>query len=469
MSQKGLNYAKDIGLKVIRREIQNLNIPDQHGSSGTPIGSVEYWVKEIKVHRLEIPRGGISVQQGNGLNLNLDQIRAHISFRWRYKKKKWPRISGSGGGNCEAGNSIVGLQIRLNPVNGKIHVSIPNAHMILNSFKLKLSGGAAWLLNLLVGLFKNKIRKEIEKGIRNALLKTVAGKANQELNKIPYSVRLPGKFGLGIDYKMTAAPIYGNGFINVPIKGELYDANNRQPSPIQPDASPNTLPGDKMLFLIITNYLPLTAGDIFHKKGILKLEINDKMVPPSSPIRLNTRAFILLIPALQIKFPDHELVVKIFSTRHPDLGFTQEGKVVKFHCEMVFYAVDPKTKQEKYAFTLEGSFDAKAIVKLQGNDKVQKLIPELKFLQQAFKLKKSEIGTFTVEPLNYIFNFAFNNGIIPYINHFVKDGFPIPTIPDGKLINPEIKFESKYLSVSTDIEYNLKTLGVNEKVELVSK
>jgi hypothetical protein len=167
--------------------------------------------------------------------------------------------------------------------------------MSLNSFNIKLSGGAAWLYNLIIGLFKNNVKREIEKGVREAITKTVVQKANEELSRIPYSVRLPGAFGLGIDYQMTARPIFGNGFLSVPVRGEFYDANNRQPSTIVAEPTPDLVSGDKMLMLIISNYLPLTAGDIFHKKGILKLTIDDTMVPPASPIRLNTRAFICKI------------------------------------------------------------------------------------------------------------------------------------------------------------------------------
>ena len=94
---------------------------------------------------------------------------------------------------------------------------------------------------------------------------------------------------------MFKRPLYGNGFINVPSKGEAFDAENRQPSSYTPEETPNSLPKDKMFFLIVSNFLPLSAGETLHKKKILQLSITDKHVPPNSPIRLNTRAFIRLI------------------------------------------------------------------------------------------------------------------------------------------------------------------------------
>ena len=91
---------------------------------------------------------------------------------------------------------------------------------------------------------------------------------------------------------MTKKPLYGNGFLNVPIKGEVFDSTNRQPSSYTPSAVPDMFPKDKMLFFVLTNYLPLTAGETLHKKGLLKIEIKDSMVPPESPVRLNSMSFI---------------------------------------------------------------------------------------------------------------------------------------------------------------------------------
>ena len=156
-----------------------------------------------------------------------------------------------------------------------------------------------------------------------------------------------------------------------------------------------------------------------------------------------------MVPALQIKFPEHELLVDIHTVENPKLGFTENGKVIDAPCEMDWYAIDPKTNEKKKAFTLIGHFDSKATATLKGH----RLVPVLKFLKQDFKLKSTEIGDFSVAPLNYIFNFAFDNGIVPYVNNFVKDGYPIPTIPDLELVNPELTFESKYLVVSTDVRY----------------
>jgi len=116
---------------------------------------------------------------------------------------------------------------------------------------------------------------------------------------------------------------------------------------------------------------------------------------------------------------------------------------------MDWFAVDPKTNELKKAFSLIGYFTSQ----LTASIKDLKIVPQLGFIKQEFKLKSTEIGEFTTEPLNSLLNFAFDKGIVPFINNRAKDGFPIPAIPDVKLINPEISFQEKYLVVSTDVNY----------------
>ena len=71
LTQQGLNHARDVGLQVIRREVQNLRVSDQSGRTKVPVlGDVEWWVNEIKIHRIDVPTGVI-VASPNGLIFSL--------------------------------------------------------------------------------------------------------------------------------------------------------------------------------------------------------------------------------------------------------------------------------------------------------------------------------------------------------------------------------------------------------------
>ena len=142
---------------------------------------------------------------------------------------------------------------------------------------------------MIIGVFKNKIKSAIEKSVGNAIQKTLASKANSALNKIPYTVTLPR--AIGLDYQVTKKILYGNGFFNVPIKGEFFNANDRKPSSYKPDVTPEIYPRNKMIHFIITDFFPLTAGETFQQKGILKMDVIDSMLPEGFPFRLFTQSF----------------------------------------------------------------------------------------------------------------------------------------------------------------------------------
>jgi hypothetical protein len=42
ITQTGLDYVRQVGIPILISELQNLNIPDQSGSTGSPIGDIDY-------------------------------------------------------------------------------------------------------------------------------------------------------------------------------------------------------------------------------------------------------------------------------------------------------------------------------------------------------------------------------------------------------------------------------------------
>ena len=49
LSQPGLNYAARVAVQKLSTKVQGVSLPDQSGSSHTPVGRVEYQVNNMKV------------------------------------------------------------------------------------------------------------------------------------------------------------------------------------------------------------------------------------------------------------------------------------------------------------------------------------------------------------------------------------------------------------------------------------
>ena len=92
------------------------------------------------------------------------------------------------------------------------------------------------------------------------------------------------------------------------------------------------------------------------------------------------------------------MIVKLSSISNPILKFEGTGKFVAFETQLIWNVIDPKTQQQKHAFTLVGSFRSRISITL----KDLKIIPRLHFVKQEFKVKSSSIGDFTVNLLNKV-------------------------------------------------------------------
>jgi len=49
LSQPGLNYAAGIAVEIMSAKVHTAALPDQSGHSHTPVGNVNYEVKNVKV------------------------------------------------------------------------------------------------------------------------------------------------------------------------------------------------------------------------------------------------------------------------------------------------------------------------------------------------------------------------------------------------------------------------------------
>jgi len=49
LSQPGLNYAARLAVQKLSAKVRGASLPDQRGQSHTPVGKVEYEVKNIRV------------------------------------------------------------------------------------------------------------------------------------------------------------------------------------------------------------------------------------------------------------------------------------------------------------------------------------------------------------------------------------------------------------------------------------
>lgn len=248
---------------------------------------------------------------------------------------------------------------------------------------------------------------------------------------------------------MTSNPTYNPTYLTVPLRGEFYDFQRRERSDYNPIQFPDYLGENKMLHLILSDFVIKTAGEAFHKKGQGKVWITDKMIPSWSPVRLNSSSLSLLIPNLQRSFPNKELRIHLMTTQNPQFDIREQNATTRVIGDIQFFAVD---KDElKPAFTLSGYIIASGKAGLNGNN----VYGELLFVSQKFNVKESQIGDINVQMFDDLMNMFFARGIIPALNIKLREGFTLPTLRELDLVNPEVKWQNSFLSISSDVRYKL--------------
>jgi lipopolysaccharide-binding protein len=185
----------------------------------------------------------------------------------------------------------VDTNIRINRTNeGKINFFISNLKHSIGNIDIKLSGGASWIYNIFLFIFRENLRRMIDEQITKTIYTVIHDIGNEQLNTIPYIFHFQ-KSNISIDYTVHSNTNYKENLITIPFKGEFFYTTNR----VKPDYEPRKIPdftfNDKKINIVISDHFFRTAGDIFHKNKELYVWITDEDVPPDSPVRLNTLSF----------------------------------------------------------------------------------------------------------------------------------------------------------------------------------
>jgi len=450
----GLNYAKDVGMEVLRKEIPKLQIPNQRGHDS----SVDWELNNIQIRGFALPNPAIATVPGQGVQVTIINVGLAVHFDFKFKRTSFPKISGGGGGDASVLRTNMGIAIQITNHGGRPHVNVIGVGFSIGDFNLKLSGSWSWLYNIIISIFKGRIKKMIEDGIRKVIADVINAKLNSALATIPIVVGLGGGASkMGLDYSLVGNPVFTPTHITIPQKGEFYNWNGRGPSEHQASPTPDLINPGKMIQVIVTDYMPLTVTEQFHKRGFIKIVLEDKHIPSWSPIRLKTSSFSLILPSLNEKFPNHDLQVHVQSTVNPVINYLPDGLLVQIRVDLKWFAVEGTTL--KHAFTTNCLVSCKSIASIKGMNLVAQLI----FLNQDNTLTATEIGQFNVKVIDNLMNLLYEKGLVPIVNVLISDGVPLPSINHLELVNPQLVWGARYLAVLTDMR--IHTFFSEEEVE----
>uniref|UniRef100_A0A4W6D601 Bactericidal permeability-increasing protein n=1 Tax=Lates calcarifer TaxID=8187 RepID=A0A4W6D601_LATCA len=432
LTEKGLEYGRQLGMVSIQQKLKSIKVPDFSGSQTvSPIGNVKY--SFMCIVSVGLPQSAVNLVQGTGMRLSVSN--AFISLRGNWKVKYLHIIKDSGSFDLKVKGLTIGTSIAIkSDETGRPAVSNVNCGATVSSASVKFHGGASWLYNL--------FRKFIDKALRSAMQKQVRGNwlYAHFLAKVDQYAE--------IEYSMVSSPIVSNSSIDFSLKGEFYNIGKHQEPPFSPSAF--TLPSqiNNMLYIGMSAFTANSAAFVYNKAGALHLFVTDDMIPQSSPIRLNTRTFGAFIPQIAKRFPGLMMKLLVQTVKPPVTTFEPNNLTVQASSTVTAYAIQPNTTLSPlFVLNLETSVSAQVFVR------GMRLAGAVTLNKMTLTLGTSYVGEFQVRSLDSILQLVLKVVVIPRLNVQLAKGYPLPALGKMKLVNTQLEVLKDYMLIGTDVQF----------------
>uniref|UniRef100_A0A3P8VE24 Bactericidal permeability-increasing protein n=1 Tax=Cynoglossus semilaevis TaxID=244447 RepID=A0A3P8VE24_CYNSE len=437
LTQKGLEYGRQLGISSIQQKLRTIKVPDISGKQKvSPIGKVEYSLSNMNIVDVGLPKSAVTPVAGTGIKLSIGDAFIHLHGNWRVKYLRVIKDSGSFDLSVNALAISTSIAIHSDET-GRPTVSSVSCEAHVGSVSVKFHGGASWLYNLFTNFIDKALRNTLEKQICPLVADAVSD-MNPHLKTLNVIAKVD-KY-TEIEYSMVTSPTVSESSIDLSLKGEFYSIGKHQEAPFSPVAFFLPPQANNMLYFGISAYTPNTAAFAYNSAGALSLYITDDMIPQSSPIRLNTKTFGTFIPQIAKRYPGLMMKLLLQTIKTPNISFQPNNVTIQASATVTAYAIQPNT-------TLTPLF----VLNLNTSVSGKMFVSEMR-LAGAVTLNEMDLTLRT----SYIGDFQVRCGInLSEVNAIMKlsQGYPLPAIGKMKLVNTQVQVLKDYMLVGTDVQF----------------
>jgi lipopolysaccharide-binding protein len=444
MSQNGIEEIKSIALPIIMQQLQHLTVPNIQTQIDTIIGSITMWVTNIAIRGIQFDMD-VRIAPNQGITGSVTNLACMVNCLWAYRKDAWPHVSDHGSADVSVSSTSVIVTVDIGDNNGHPFVITGADNVNIGDFSLTLHGGASWLYNVFIWLFKNVIKARVESAIHDAIMKAINQQAETFIQNFPIVQKINDD--VEVDFSLTSAPLFTPNYFTVPLKGEILAVNKPIEYPISPPVVPPQ-PVPQMLQVILTDYPFASAAFAYYTTGKLHFTLNNNNLPPNFPVKLNTNDWQFLLPGLYKAYPNTPMQLDIFAAQPPSVSIGQSGMNVTTVSNLVISVT--KGPQVIPCITIAVVVAASATVHLNSTT----LIPVVSYGGSNLSLKNSTVGPVDLSVLNGLINLVLQNIVFPLANNVLQTGIPLPVVQGTSLVNPSITFGPHYVLVNSDFKHS---------------
>ncbi|XP_058047594.1 BPI fold-containing family C protein-like isoform X3 [Ahaetulla prasina] len=332
ITQRGLNYAKEIGMKLLEQELRTKIFPDEIGTEKFFFGKVDYTVSRIQITSISIYNSSVVLIPGNSIRLLIKNISVTVTTHWTLNS--W-LIDYQG----EVEISILGLSITTNMIvaqnnRGDFLVSVQNCQLSTGNIEVQLNSEGRWFYNA----FVQHLEKVIHTRLENQLCLNVILRIQKETEVLK---GLKGVFQINpfiqVKYSLIKPPEVFKSYVDLDFKVSVYFSGNHTESPFV--AAPFTLPekNNYMLFGGISESLLNSITLTYYTTRVSKITFSEEH---SSNFNLTTDILSRVIPqVMQHYAKSHPLRMKLMVTAAPVLRLQNNSFTIEIPCFVVVSAL----------------------------------------------------------------------------------------------------------------------------------
>ncbi|XP_053099142.1 bactericidal permeability-increasing protein-like [Hemicordylus capensis] len=445
ITEKGLDYARQVGVAALQQKLATLTLPDFSGSFKVPLlPNIQYKLYSLKIQHFQLPSSTIAPIPDAGLKVSITNAFAELTGDWEVKSWKL-KLHGSFDLKAKRLSIDVGLKLGTD-ATGRPTAATSDCIVHFIDVNVHFSGKLSRLYNL----FHKKIESWFRKTMKSKVCEEVTSSVSSKLQPFLQTLSVTAKIDhvAGIDYSLVGPPVATNSSLDLDLKGEFFSLIHRSPAPFPAPALAFPVDHDRMLYSGISSYLFNTAGIVYFKAGALAYEITDDMIPKELKIRLNTSSFGPFIPEVEKRYPNMLMKLHVSLSSAPSLSITPEGLLLAPEVDVQAFAILPNSTLAPL-FGLGAS--ASALAKVAASS--TKIFGALELSRLQLSLKHSDVGPFSVQLTQILINFYASSTLIPQINARLAEGFPLPLLDHVQLSNLILEPRQDFLLFGADAHY----------------
>uniref|UniRef100_UPI003AAD0A8C bactericidal permeability-increasing protein n=1 Tax=Centroberyx gerrardi TaxID=166262 RepID=UPI003AAD0A8C len=442
LTNKGLQYGKHLGTGWIQDKLRNITLPDISGGIHISIfGTIHYTFTGVTIVQCDLPEPSVQFYTNvTGFKTSVSGLSIALTGEWR---THYGIIHDGGSFNLAIFNVDVTSAVELGKdADGRLNVTSASCTAEVGDVKIDFHGGASRIFQPFVKYFKGRIRGQIEDKICPTVEQYI-GEFEHHLQATNVSFQV--NQALAVDVPLTNLPFMAASSLSLGLKGEFYSTKSHADPPFK--AQPFTLPEQPgyMLSLGLSEFTANSASYGYFSAGLLQALINDSMIPPSSPVHLNTTSMGPFIPQLPKLFPDLLMKLQVYAREAPVFSFQPGAVKLGFLGAVKAFAVQPNTTLTPlFKLNSDSAFSGKMWVdggRLKGSVAMDNF---------TLTLAASEVGTFQTAALETLVKTGIKMGVLSKLNEKLAEGFVLPRMHYAQLVNSVLKVEEGFVAVWSD-------------------